>query len=156
MTFRQLTLADALVVALGMRQEDRACLAALLGTCNPETFAHNRWTSAGAAWSLWQADRPVAILGLAQHTEWAATAWLITTPTITPQSWRKLLRHARKVRVNALASGLSRIECSVLATWPKARRFAEQLGFELEGVRRAAGRDGEDVLLFGIINRASA
>lgn len=156
MTLRQLTLSDALYVAENMREEDADCLVAVLGSCHAESFAHNRWSTPGAAWSLHQDGRPVAAFGLTQATEWSTNAWLITTPEITPQSWRKLLRHARTVRINALASGLSRIECSVLATWPKARRFAEQLGFELEGVRRAAGRDGEDVLLFGIINRASA
>ena len=156
MTFRQLTLADCLAVAENMREADTACLTALLGACQPETFAHNRWTANGAAWTLWQAGRPVAAFGLAEPNDWSAVAWLVATPEMTRESWRKLLRHARKVRDNALATRLSRIECSVLDTWPRARRFAEQLGFELEGVRRAAGRDGEDVLLFGIIKRPSA
>jgi len=149
MTFRQLTLADALMVSAGMRAEDRECLEVVLGACDVEGFAVNRWQSDGAAWSMEQGDRPVAIFGLSRVNPWTLNAWLIGTPALSVQSWKKLLRFSRTVRGNALQT-TRRIECMVLSTWPRAARFAESLGFELEGVKRGAGRDGQDVLLYAI------
>lgn len=155
MTFRQLTLADALVVASGMRAEDRGCLVSVLGACDSERLAINRWQTPGAAWAFYEGGRPVAILGLSEVNEWTVNAWLLATPGMTHQSWKKLLRFSRTVRENALQT-TRRIECMVLSTWPGAVRFAESLGFELEGVKRSAGKDGEDVLLYAILGKASA
>lgn len=155
MTFRDLTLADAVAVSAGMRPEDRDCLAAVAGGCNAEAFAINRFQSDGAAWTLLQDGEPVAILGLSSVSPWAVNAWLIATPAMSRQSWKKLLRFARTVRDNALQK-TRRIECMVLSTWPKAAGFAESLGFELEGVKRNAGKGGEDVLLYAILGKASA
>lgn len=155
MTFQDLTLADALLVAGGMRAEDRECLNAVLGVCDAEAFAVNRWQTDGAAWTLYDAGRPIAMLGLSQVNPWTLNAWLIGTPGMTPQSWKKLLRFSRTVRGNALQT-TRRIECMVLSTWPRAARFAESLGFELEGVKRGAGKDGQDILLYAITRKASA
>ncbi|MBB1601897.1 GNAT family N-acetyltransferase [Variovorax sp. UMC13] len=147
--FQQLTLADAVLVCAGMRDEDRECLASLAGLCDPEIFAVNRWQTDGAAWSLYQGGRPVAILGLSKSNAWTLTAWLVAAPAMSHQSWKKLLRFCRTVRGNALQT-TRRIECTVLATWTQAARFAESLGFELEGVKREAGKDGQDILLYAI------
>lgn len=153
--FQQLTLADALVVASGMRPDDRACLEAVTGVCDAEAFALNRWQTDGAAWAMYEDGRPVAMFGLSRVNPWTLNAWLIGTPALSLQSWKKLLRFCRTVRGNALQT-TRRIECMVLSTWPRAARFAESLGFELEGVKRGAGREGQDVLLYAITGKALA
>ncbi len=155
MTFRQLTLPDALVVTSGMRVEDRECLVAVVGACDSDLLAINRWQTPGAAWALYEEGRPIAILGLSEVNAWTLNAWLLATPRMSHQSWKKLLRFSRTVRGNALKT-TRRIECMVLSTWPRAIRFAESLGFELEGVKRSAGKDGQDVLLYAILGKASA
>lgn len=153
--FRQLTLADALVVASGMRQDDRACLEAVTGDCDAEAFAVNRWQTDGAAWAMYEGGRPVIMFGLSRVNPWTLNAWLIGTPGLSHQSWKKLLRFCRTVRGNALQT-TRRIECMVLSTWPVAARFAESLGLELEGVKRGAGREGQDILLYAITGKALA
>lgn len=152
MSFVQLTLADALLVANSMRAEDRHCLEVVTGACNSEFLAINRFQTVGAAWALYEGGRPVAMLGLSEVTPWCLNAWMLGTPAMSRQSWKKLLRFARTVRGNALRT-TRRIECMVLSTWPRAVRFAYTLGFELEGAKRGAGKNGEDILLFAIIKR---
>lgn len=155
MTVRDLTLADAVLVASAMRPEDRACIEAIVGACDAEVFAVNRWQTDGAAWSLYQDGRPVAMFGLLQLNAWTLSAWLVASPETTHQSWKKLLRFSRTVRGNALKT-TRRIECTVLSTWHRAARFAESLGFELEGVKRGAAKGGEDILLYAIVQKEQA
>jgi hypothetical protein len=146
-TFRDLSLAAALSVAHRMRQADIECLEAMLGACDPEAFAVNRYQTTGPAWAMYEGEMPVAILGLSVVNEWTLNAWLVATPGFSAHSGKKLLRFARTVRGNALQQ-VRRIECAVISTWGAAERFARALGFELEGVKRAAGKGGEDVLIF--------
>ena len=129
-----------------MRREDRECLEAVTGVCDPDLFALNRWQTEGAAWALVDGE-PVAIGGLSQAVPGIGRLWLITTDAMTPQSWKKLIRHTRTVLANA-STVIPRIEAEVLGTWSAAERFIRRLDFELEGVRRRAGRDGRDILVF--------
>lgn len=152
---QQLTLADAVLVASGMRPEDRGCIEAIVGACDAEVFAVNRWQTDGAAWALYQDGRPVAMFGLLTLNAWTLNAWLVATPAMTHQSWKKLLRFSRTVRGNALKT-TRRIECTVLSTWTRAARFAESLGFELEGVKRGGAKGGEDILLYAIVQKEMA
>ncbi|MGJ7484340.1 GNAT family N-acetyltransferase [Variovorax sp. LT2P21] len=152
---QQLTLADAVLVASGMRLEDRGCIEAIVGACDAEVFAVNRWQTDGAAWALYQDGRPVAMFGLLKLNPWTLNAWLVATPAMAPQSWKKLLRFSRTVRGNALKA-TRRIECTVLSTWVRAAGFAEALGFELEGIKRGGAKGGEDILLYAIVKKEKA
>lgn len=147
---RTLSLDDCLHVVRRMRPEDRACKVAALGwSVTDEAFAVNRFQTEGPAWTLLEGGEPVAIFGL-QTASWQAVAWLVATPAVTRQSWRKLVRHARTVRSNLGSAALHRVEAHVLAGWSEAGRFAEHLGFTYEGTRRAAGSGREDVQIWGM------
>lgn len=149
MTFRTLTLADALAVTTRMRKEDADCLRAVSEVTSPELYALSHWQTEGAAWTLLDGDDPVAIGGVKLPVPWIGVVWMVCTDGMTPASWKKLLRHGRTVLANASKQEpLRRVECYVLSTWGKAREFAERSGFELESVRHAAGRDGQDVLTY--------
>ena len=144
---RQLTLADALIVASQMREEDRKCVRAVMGDVSDEIFAVNRWSTEGPAWVLDQ-DGPVAMFGLSSSSPWMYTAWLVASPRCARQSWKKLIRFARIVRGNVPAH---RVEALVLSGWVEAARFAHSMGFVHEGTRRKAGRDGQDIEVWGYV-----
>lgn len=146
---RDLTLADALQVVGDMRAEDAACVRAVCG-CEPgEWFAAERWQSSGPAWALVQGGQAVAIGGLNLPNAWTGVLWMVARPCMSAASWRKALRATRTVLSNALAMDNTmrrhRVEAHVLHGWSGASRFAECLGLRLEGVRQAAGAQGESI-----------
>lgn len=144
---RTLTLADALAVTTQMRQADVDCLNAVTDGLDAEHFALNLWQTEGAAWTLVQDGVPVAIGGVKLPVPWAGVVWIVAADGMRPASWKKLLRHGRIVLSNA-SKRLRRVECHVLGTWTEAIEFARREGFELEGVRHGAGRDGQDLLTY--------
>lgn len=159
MTTRTLTLSDALTVITDMRETDRACLGAMLGEVSDEVFAADRFQSTGPAWTLLDDDgAPMAVTGLNMPNAWSATAWLVARRGLKAQSWRKLVRLARTVLANAADAGHEqyrhRIEAHVLASWSGARILAQRLGFHYEGIRRGAGRRGEDIEVWAIVGPA--
>lgn len=147
----KLTLADALIVVGNMREQDRYAAKAVMGNVGDEVFAMSRYQTEGPAWSMSCGLGPIAIFGLSMHTKWSAVAWMIATPQMTGESWRKLMRHCRTVLGNVDASPLHRIEAHVMADWPEAIEFAQRLGGRYEGTRRKAGRDGQDVQIWAIV-----
>jgi len=152
---RDLTLDDALTVVRAMRPRDRACVQALLGVVDDEVFAVDRWQTTGAAWALDQDGAPVAVFGLQTPNDWTAVAWLLATQTVSAASWRKLMRHCRtvagKLMDPANAVFRRRVEAYVMADWREAAEFAQRLGFEFEGTKRAAGSRGEDVQMWAMV-----
>lgn len=142
-----MTLADALAVCTQARQADRDCLHAVTNIGDPEQYALMHYQSEGAAWTLLDGDTPVAIGGAKLPAPWLGVVWIVCTDRMTLKQWKKLVRHGRIVLNNAAAQ-LRRVECFVLSTWPQAEVFARRMGFELEGTRYGAGRNGEDILTF--------
>lgn len=147
MHLRELTLADALAVTTRMRQVDAQCLHAVADGIDAQQFAANLHHATGAAWTVMDGDEPVAIGGMKLPVPWVGVAWFVCTDRMRPASWKKLIRQGRIVLSNA-SKQLRRVECHVLGTWAEAILFAEKCGFELESVRRGAGRDGQDVLTY--------
>jgi hypothetical protein len=144
---RDLTLADAVAVTTRMRQVDADCLRAVADGIDAEQFAINLYQGTGAAWTVVDDGDPVAIGGVKLPVPWAGVVWFVCTDRMRPVTWKKLIRHGRIVLRNA-SEQLRRVECHVLGGWAEAILFAEKCGFELEGVRRGAGRDGQDILTY--------
>jgi hypothetical protein len=142
---RDLTLADAVAVTTRMRQVDAECLHAVADGVGPEQFAINLHQAHGAGWTVLDDGEPVAIGGVKLPVPWAGVVWFVCTDRMRPVTWKKLIRHGRIVLSNA-SERLRRVECHVLASWPEAVLFAKRMGFEVEGVRANAGRDGQDLL----------
>lgn len=151
-----LTLADTLAVVSRMREWDRRCVRAALGDTPDEVFAVSRWQAEGPAWSLWDERGPQAICGMQLPNAWSGVFWLIATDELRSDSWRKLIRLGRTVLANASDRANQqfrrRIEAHVLGGWTEAAEFARRIGFELEGVRRAAGSGGEDIEIWTKVN----
>jgi hypothetical protein len=142
---RDMTLADALAVTSRMREWDAECLFAVSDGVSPEQFAVNLWQTEGAAWTVLHGGVPVAVGGVKLPVPWCGLVWFVCTDGMSPVTWKKLIRHGRIVLSNA-SKQLRRVECHVLGTWAEAILFAQRIGFEVEGVRRKAGRDGQDLL----------
>lgn len=148
MELRTLTLASAVYVASHMRQMDWECLRAVTTIEDAEVFGLNRWQTDGAAWALHNDDGvPIAMGGISQVVPWIGTAWMVATEQMDAASWKKLVRHSRKVFQNA-AKVIPRIEANVLKSWAEADKFARSLKFEFEGEKHRAGRDGQSILTF--------
>lgn len=148
MEFRTLNLAAAVYIASNMRAMDWQCLEAVTIIQDPEVFGLNRWQTDGAAWSLHDDQGvPIAMGGISQNVPWVGTAWMVATDQMTPTSWKKLVRHSRKV-FHTAAKVIPRIEAHVLKDWTEADKFARSLKFEFEGERHRAGRDGQSILTF--------
>lgn len=142
--FRTLTLADALAVTSSMRAADAQCLHQVGFITDPEQLAIYHAQGDGPAWTQLEDGVPVAIGGIRFVTPWVGVNWIVCSDRMTAASWKKLIRHGRIVLSNA-SKRLRRVECYVLSTWEEALPFAARMGYELEGVRHGAGRDGEDV-----------
>lgn len=156
---RDLTLDDALHVVRSMRDVDRLCVRALTGGITDESFAMDRFNSAGPAWSVLGADgAPVACTGLSFQTQWCGVVWLLATPGIGRHSWATVMRLARTVLGNVLDPAnvhyRHRVEAHTLAGWSGAAGLAKRLGFVHEGTRRAAGAGGEDMHVWAMTGPA--
>ena len=161
MMLRELELADALSVVSRMRDQDRACVRALLDDITNEAFAVNRWQAHGAAWSMVdEAGLPWAIGGVNLPNSWMGIFWLVVAEGLPLESWRKLMRHTGNMLVNARDRGSSvyrhRIEAHVLADWPEAQKLVGRLGFIHEGTREGAGRNGEAIQVWAIVGPVKA
>jgi hypothetical protein len=157
---RDLSLQDALTVVQGMRPLDRRCVQAAFGTVSDEVFAMDRFQAGGLSWTVVQDGEPVAIGGINTPTRWIGIVWFLATPSITRQSWRKLIRHGRTVLAN-LTNPQSplyrhRLELHTLDEWQESHEFANFLGFRREGVRRFAGSGGEDIHVWTVCGPARA
>jgi len=154
--FEELSLAHALDVVAAMRPLDRMCVQALLGDISDEAFAVNRWQSYGPAWALVDdSGQALAIGGVSLPNDWTGVMWLVLRDGLPLETWRKLIRHTRTVIGNALdpanSSHRHRLEAHVLESWGDAKKLVQALGFEFEGTRLAAGRDGQHIQQWAIV-----
>lgn len=152
-----MSLADAVLVTAGMRPWDRACLEAATGCTDAEQFAVLLWQCDGPAWTLAADDgAPLAVGGLQFVNDWAGVLWFVATERLGLQSWGKVLHETRrlldKVSDPACPYYRHRIEAVTHAEWHGAQKLARRAGLELEGVRRGAGRHGEDFNVWVRVN----
>lgn len=148
--FQQLSLEAALYIVRNMRDSDRDCLNSIIGQFGIETFALNRYQANGAAWAYFQDGEPVVMGGIAEATPWLGVGWMISTDGVSADSWKKIIRFGRKIFMNAKYH-YSRIDAQVISTWPQAIKYVQKIGFEPEGVKKRAGREGQDILEFVIL-----
>lgn len=148
--FEKLSLEAALHICNHMRRSDRECLESMIGDIAVNSFAINRWQTTGAAWAFYQDGVPVLMGGIAESVPWMGMAWMVSADGVSADSWKKVIRFSRTVFTNA-ALHYSRIDAQVISTWPQAKKYAAKVGFKQMNIREKAGREGQDVLEFGII-----
>lgn len=147
MHIETLSLMAAVSVAHRMRKMDWECLGAVSAVQDAEIFGLNRWQTDGAAWALFDGDKPVAMGGISLQVPWVGVVWIVATDDMRPETWKKLMRHASTVMGNAKKS-IPRLEAHILQGWKEAEKFALAQGFKHEGTRYRAGRDGQNIMTF--------
>jgi hypothetical protein len=101
----------------------------------------------GSSWTAEWNDHVVALGGLQEIWEGRAMAWAFLACDAP------MLRLTRAVSTLLRASPFRRVECWVDPTFAAGHRWAELLGFELEGLARAYLPDGGDAAIYSLIWR---
>ena len=80
-------------------------------------------------------------------------AWMVGTMSGWRTSWRSITKTSRwMMAMLAQTQGARRFEMSAIGTRPGACQwYIDGLGMVQEGVRRARGRNGEDIHDFGVV-----
>ncbi len=145
---REMTIDDALYVIRHMRASDRAAMRAIQPAMTDEQFAIDRLHTT-FRFTLLDGLTPTVIGGANVTPSGTAVAWMVATDQIHNVA-KPLLRTCRDF-VKALFSEkhVHRLEGYVLAGVPECKRFAEAFDLEFEGIRRKAGANGEDILMYG-------
>lgn len=114
-------------------------------------LAGETYAQCGPAWTaLDRHDRPIFSGGLAWVGPGYAHAWAV----MAKGKGAALVAITREVRHVVTGSGFRRIELFCDARRREAIRWAELLGFEREGIKRAALADGGDVIVFAMVRQA--
>jgi hypothetical protein len=102
------------------------------------------------------AGRIVAAGGVIPDYLPRATAWFMIDPSLPDRALVAARRKARDVIASAHAQGCRRIEAQVHERFPAGCRFAEKLGFELEGHSPCWLPDGSGVFTFARLDPPAA
>lgn len=144
----ELQLEHLLYLKPRLREMDRqAIFSAREGDLND--WVIDVWRTPGAKFTmLGTHGRPVAAGGLVL-TNRTGTAWLVGTDEL-PDYGLSLVRFIRRT-LTAAMQGLLRVQATCLASWSEANGFVAHFGLRHEGVRRKAGRNGEDLVMYAIV-----
>ncbi|MFP3799439.1 GNAT family N-acetyltransferase [Paraburkholderia sp. SIMBA_027] len=109
-----------------------------------EAYARTLIANTGVAWAVVEDGAAIACGGIAEAWADRAIAWSMITPRAF-QHFRHLHRVVKRVFDE---SPWARIEIDVRADHAAGRRWAEHLGFTIEGIRRKYTPDGADMILY--------
>lgn len=138
-----------LLLIENLREEDRKAIDAFTPQGVSEEWAMDTWRSRSFAWTQFNNDgAPVCVVGLSPVVHGVMDLWVAGSLGM-PEKVREWLPFIRDVIENILKyTDTHRIECYVLDGFKGAERTIERLGFEREGVRRAAGKNRENAILY--------
>jgi hypothetical protein len=107
---------------------------------NPESLA----SPTGLAWSAMDGDKPIACAGLVEVWGGRAYAWAILSQDAGPyMRWL-----TREIRFRLARAPFQRVEMAVDASFANGCRWAEMLGFSMEGLGRKYLPNGHDAFIY--------
>ena len=120
----------------------------VLGGIDLSVFAA-AWENKGSAWSLLNEKGVIGCGGMVLGEWRKGTAWLLLSELFYGNV--RIVYKTIKVKLQEVVEEkkLRRVDMYVDCSLPKAVRFGEALGFELEGRLRAFGPNGEDFFILG-------
>lgn len=132
--------------------ENRAEFAAMDGEYNMARALDQvmAWREDGAALVLLDDGMPQCMGGIRQLHPGVAIVWFVGVRGWVPKHVREVTRLGRDMVRAALENGYHRLEGHALSANRFSGRWYRRLGFELDGVRRAFGRHGEDIEIYGV------
>jgi hypothetical protein len=101
--------------------------------------------SAGPALTVMAAGKVIAIAGIAEVWAGRGAAWLLMADGA---GRRHMVALHRAVRAYLDGCGVRRVECYVDRDFLAGHRWARMLGFEREGLMRAFGAHGGDMVMY--------
>jgi hypothetical protein len=139
-------LAQVLYVAQRLREKSREMFV-FRADDDPDGLALDIVLRGGLRWCIWHEGLPAAILGA--YPMWPGVWGLYGFGTDAYGAvMLTATKHARRVMMPAVAEHAHRAECRSPVGHDDTHRWLQMLGAREEAVLRAAGRNGEDVILF--------
>lgn len=93
-------------------------------------------------------DKILCCVGVDYYLPGLGTVWLIMSPEA--YNYPRVVWALKSLLRSTMESCL-RIQAYVRTDWPKAIRFVEYFGFELEGRLKSADLEGNDYYLYAIV-----
>lgn len=93
------------------------------------------------------------LVGVVVYDTFSARSCLVSLASNGTKRWMTHEFAARAMAYPFLQCGFARLDAKVSSTNEQSLRFTRHFGFKEEGVSRQAGRDGEDLILFGMLRR---
>ncbi len=109
------------------------------------------WREKGPAWSLLQGKKVVGCGGVILQEWQKGTAWLLLSELFYSHVRIAYKTVKEKLQETVVRYRLRRVDLFVDASHPVAVRFAEHLGFELEGYLKSFGPNGEGYFILARI-----
>lgn len=149
-----MTLAGCEAVSLGMRAQDWEEVRRMMWTEDRAEFARMHWALRGVKLEMLADDgSPVSIGGFSPATPGVWTAWMVSTNRLHEVGRALSVEMRRKVAGMLKLPEVQRIEAHSWEGHAESHDWLQLLGFELESVRRRAGKDGSDFLVFAATKR---
>ena len=124
----------------------------LIGDPTPVSIAHWLAENSRASLTVLQEDKCLAAFGLCALHETAAQAWMLVNPEYRYTYAKTILRHAKKELDRwQISEGFNRVQITIEFANASFVRWSELLGFQMEGLMRKAGQDGQDHFLMAKI-----
>lgn len=97
-------------------------------------------------------DKYLVAFGLYAIHPTAAQAWMMVNPYYRHSYAKTILRHAREELDRwQISEGFNRVQITIEFANASFVRWSELLGFQMEGLMRKAGQDGQDHFLMAKI-----
>ncbi len=144
-----MTAAGCEAVSRGMRAQDWEEVRRMMWTENRAEFARIHLALPGVKLQMLAADgTPVSIGGFSPSTPGVWTAWMVSTDRL-PEVGRALsVEMRRRIASMLKLPEVQRIEAHSWEGHTESHDWLTLLGFERESVRRRAGKDGSDFIVF--------
>ena len=145
----ELTLVDALQVCIDLPDDELAQIEAFTSQRpSPDSLAVQCYSRPGPSWSIRADHGAVCVCGLLPIRPGVYQTWCL----VTQRGWREHGREITAILHNivkgALATEARRIECTVLETREKARKWYARVGLVIESTMPGFGANGEAACLY--------
>lgn len=147
-----MTQAGCEAVSMKMRAQDWEEVRRMMWTEDRAEFARMHWLLRGVKLQMLASDgQPVSIGGLIPSTPGVWTAWMVSTDRL-PEVGRALsVEMRRRVAAMLKLPEVQRIEAHSWEGHAESHDWLALLGFKRESVRRRAGKDGSDFIVFAAV-----
>lgn len=136
-------------VSVGMRAQDWEEVRRMMWTEDRAEFARMHWLLPGVKLQMVAADgEPVSIGGFSPATPGVWTAWMVSTGRLHEVGRALSVEMRRRVAAMLKLPEVQRIEAHSWEGHAESHEWLRLLGFHRESVRRKAGKDGSDFIVF--------